>query len=265
MIFLVNAENRAQFAADLVEMHSQRKIVFVDRAGWTVPVLGDSEIDLYDREETIYLLAKAEPDGQLLASARLLPTTGPHLMSDLFVGACGDSPPRGPTVWEVSRFCTTPDLHGRGIRLALLWEIICGVMEAALLYGIDQVIFAANRALLPLALQCGWDARTLGPPLRDKDDEVTTVAARITPAGLSILRRRHGIPVPVTRLLARAPPKGLGAFGHKRPVEAAQEMAYLRDWIGNFCCYWPGSHSLAAMDATPKDTVPEPRAYYRAP
>lgn len=133
MIFLVNAENRAQFAADLRDMHWQRKIVFVDRAGWTVPVHGDYEVDRYGREETIYLLAKAQPESQVLASARLLPTTGPHLMSDLFAVACRDTPPRGPTVWEVPRFGTTPDLHGCGIRLELLWEIICGVMEAALL------------------------------------------------------------------------------------------------------------------------------------
>jgi hypothetical protein len=47
-----------------------------------------------------------------------------------------------------------PFVNGRGRRLGPLCEAICGVMEAALLYGIDQVIFAANRTLLPLALNC---------------------------------------------------------------------------------------------------------------
>src|SRR5690242_8328581 len=108
MIFIVNAENRNQFAEDIQEMHRQRKIVFVDRAGWKVPVLGNSEIDCYDRDETMYLLAKGQPEGQVLASARLLPTVGPHLMSDLFAGVCSDASPRGPAVWEISRFCTTP-------------------------------------------------------------------------------------------------------------------------------------------------------------
>ena len=239
MIFLVNAENREQFAADLRDMHRQRKIVFVDRAGWTIPVLGDAEVDCYDRDETIYLLAKGGPDGQLLASARLLPTTGPHLMSDLFAAACRETPPRGPTVWEVSRFCTTPDLHGRGMRLGLLWEVICGVMEAALLYGIDQVIFAANRALLPLALDCGWDARTLGPALRDQEDEVTAVAAKITRAGLRTIRRRHGVPTPVMRLLANAPTSGSGPLACRPPLEAAQGVPYPGGGIGHLCYDWP--------------------------
>lgn len=222
MIFVVTAENRAQFCSDLIDMHRQRKIVFVDRAGWPVPVLGDSEIDRYDGEETIYLLAKAQPDGQVLASARLLPTTGPHLMSDHFANACRDTAPRGPTVWEVSRFCTRPNLRGRGMRLGLLWEVICGVMEAALLYGVDQVVFAANRALLPLALNCGWEARTLGPSVPDGNDEITAVAARITPAGLTTLRRRHGVPVPVTRLLTNAAPSGRGPCTCSHPLPAVK-------------------------------------------
>ncbi len=202
MIFVVNAENRRQFASDLAEMHRQRKVVFVDRARWNVPVIADREIDCYDHESTMYLLAKEKPDGPLLASVRLLPTVGPHLMSDLFAAACSGSAPRGPTVWEASRFCTAPVLQSRSARLALLWEIACGVMETALVYGIDQIIFVANRALLPLALDCGWQARALGPSLRDENDEVTAAAAVVTPEGLRCARERHRVPVPVTRLHA---------------------------------------------------------------
>jgi len=239
MIFVVNSENRQQFAADLEEMHRQRKAVFVDRAGWKLEVLGESEVDCYDRHETMYLLAKGQPDGQVLASARLLPTVGPHLMGDLFAGACRDAPPRGPAVWEISRFCITPELNGRGVRLGLLWEIICGAMEAALLYGIEQVIFAANRALLPLALNCGWEARTLGPGLPDGADEITAAAAMISPAGLRAVRRRHGVPVPVTRLLASIAPQSPALFACRPPLEPAQDVPYPGGWVGHLCYDWP--------------------------
>lgn len=205
MIVVVTAENRRLFEADLMEMYRQRKIVFVDRAGWKIQVVADQEIDCYDRADTVYLLAKEGLDGPLLASVRLLPTTRPHLIGDLFPAACRDAPPRGPTVWEVSRFCTTPDLPHRGIRLALLWEIICGVMETALLYGVDRVIFAANRALLPLALTCGWEARKLGETVCDEDDEVTATTAIINAAGLRRVRLYHGISIPAIRFHASTP------------------------------------------------------------
>jgi acyl-homoserine lactone synthase len=205
MIFVVNAQNHRLFQADLVQMCRQRKTVFVDGAGWQLPVIGDMEMDAYDRGDTLYLLAKDRPEGQVLASVRLLTTTGPHLMCELFDAADRETIPRGPTVWEASRFCTAPGIRGRRRRHALLWEIICGVMETGLLYGIEEVTFAAGRALLPLALHGGWQVRVLARRLRQPDDEVTALAAAITAAGLRQVRRLHGIPVPVIRLNASAP------------------------------------------------------------
>jgi acyl-homoserine lactone synthase len=205
VVFIANAENRCLFGPDLEEMHRQRKVVFVDQAGWQIPVLADREADAYDRTDTLYLLAKDQPDGGLLASARLLTTMAPHLMSDLFAAACRDGVPRGPTIWEVSRFCTAPVIRDRAHRLKLLWEMICAVMETALVYGIDQVVFVANRALLPLTMGCGWDARTLGATLPDSRDEMTAVIAAITPAGLRRIRERFSVPAPAIRLPVRKP------------------------------------------------------------
>lgn len=202
MIVVVDGSNRRRFAVDLAAMHGQRRAVFVDRAGWRVPVVADLEIDRYDLlEDTVYLLAKEAPRGPVLASARLLATTGPHLMQDLYPPAYREVFPSGPKVWEVSRYCTAPGIGGRGRRLGFLWEVICAVMELGLSRGIDEVIFAANRALLPLALECGWDARAIGPTLSDRNDEVTAVAARITQDGLRNVRRRHGVPDPAIRHL----------------------------------------------------------------
>ena len=206
MIFLVNADNRSQFAADLAAMHRQRKIIFVDGAGWNVPVTGDREIDRYDRDDTVYLLAKDEPSGPILASVRLLPTERPHLMGELFPIACLAAIPHGPAVWEASRFCVAPGLRGGGRSHALIWETVCGVLETGLLYGIEAVVFAVNRALLRLVLHCGWEARSLGPRLGAGDQEIAAAAATITTAGLRRVRRLHRIPIPVTRLHALAPP-----------------------------------------------------------
>ena len=205
MILVVNTQNHTLFQSELVQMCRQRKAVFVDGAGWKIPVIGDMEMDAYDRRDTIYLLAKDRPDGPVLASVRLLTTTGPHLMCELFDTAARESMPRGATVWEASRFCTAPGIRGRRRRHALLWEIICGVIETGLLYGIDEVIFAASRALLPLALRCGWEARTLGRRLSDTEDEVSAVVAAITAAGLRRVRQLHGVSIPAIRFHASLP------------------------------------------------------------
>jgi acyl-homoserine lactone synthase len=201
MIFIVTAENRELFCSELNEMYRQRKQVFVDRLGWNIPVVQDMEIDRYDRDETIYLIAKAALDAPVLASVRLLPTVGPHLMSDVFPSACDGGPPCGPSIWEVSRFCIAPDVHSCRARIGLVWDIVCGVTETALRFGIEHVTFATNGALLPLVLECGWQAEPLGPTLPDGEDEITAVAAATTTDGLRNVRRRFGVPYPVTRFV----------------------------------------------------------------
>jgi len=200
MILIVNQANRRLFAAELDQMHRHRKLVFVDQLQWQVPVVAGLEVDAYDREDTIYLLAREHCRAPLLASARLLPTTGRHLMGDLFAHACGGGAPVGAQIWEASRFCASPDVSHRK-RLGLLWQVFCGVMETALLYGIEQVVFTANAALLPLALNCGWHARTLGTTFADGHDEITAIAVDINLQGLRALRQRFDIAGPVTRLI----------------------------------------------------------------
>ena len=93
----------------------------------------------------------------------------------------------------------SPAIASRRKRIELLWETACGVIETALLYGVEKVTFVANAALLPLALECGWKCARLGPTLPDGDDEITAVVASITPNGLRAVRRRLGIDAPVTR------------------------------------------------------------------
>lgn len=200
MIFIVTSANRHLFVSELDQMHRHRKLVFVDQLHWQVSDVMGRETDAYDRDDTIYLLAREHCRAPLLASARLLPTTAPHLMGDLFVHACDGAAPMGPQIWEASRFCASPEVSNRR-RLTLLWQIFCGVMETALLYGIEQIVFTANAALRPLALTCGWHARPLGSTLADGEDEITAIAVDINVHGLRTLRQRFGLAGPVTRLI----------------------------------------------------------------
>ena len=75
-------------------------------------------------------------------------------------------------------------------------------METALLYDIERITFTANTALLPLALECGWQARRLGPTLTDGRDTITAVAVDIHRSGLRALRRRFHIASPITRFVS---------------------------------------------------------------
>ena len=199
MIHIVTAENRRQFHPALMEMHRQRKSVFIDELNWALAEQAGLEIDAYDSAEAVYLIEADGARAPVRGSARLLPTTRPHLLGEVFAYLCAGSPPSGPSVWEATRFCPAPATPRGGPRRDMLGRMIAGIMETALLFGIEQVTFIANAALAPLAACAGWEVRALGPEQGVGRKRLQAFVADIDAAGLRRVRARHAIAGPLTR------------------------------------------------------------------
>lgn len=144
-------------------MFEDRKSVFVDLLKWDVPVLdGRFEIDQFDDPHATYLII-ADEEGDHLGSARLLPTTRPHILADLFAELCALPPPRGPDVLEITRFCLSRRQNAASRRRtrnrlvsALAWHALEG--------GIRTYTGVAEFVWLQQILAFGWDCRPLGIP-----------------------------------------------------------------------------------------------------
>jgi N-acyl-L-homoserine lactone synthetase len=181
-------------------MHRHRRQVFVDRFGWELPVAeGGLEIDQFDGERAVYLLALDEA-GRLTGSLRLLPSQGPHLLGDIFPYLCEAGVPRGEDVWEVSRFCTDPELADP--RLARK-QLLVGLVEYALLYGVSRFTCVTHMVGLQQLVGIGWDATPLGLPQGQGAAQVGALAIDITPETLKLLRGQAGFTSPVLRWDAR--------------------------------------------------------------
>ncbi len=200
MIFLVDEENRYLFEDDLRVMHLHRRKVFVDRLGWELTVSDDGgEYDQYDTDAARYLLIKDAAADRLLGSARLLPTSRPHLMGDHFSHLCAVGVPQGEAIWEVSRYCTDPHIADRNLRLLLLRQIFCGLVESALLFGIEALTFVVGMAIIPYCLECGWNIRPLGLPQKLGHDRIAAFRVEVTPTGLQNVRRYAAADSPLLR------------------------------------------------------------------
>lgn len=205
MIYIVSAENRRRFHHLLTEMHRQRKQVFIDQLKWRLDESAGLEIDAYDSEEAIYLIEAATPRGGISVSARLLPTDRPHLLSEQFRDLCEAPPPSGANVWEATRFCPAPDTAPGAPRRQMLGRMIAGIMETALLFGIEQATYVASAALAPMAEGAGWQARALGPARGTGRDKVQAFAAKIDAEGLRRVRQTFAIAAPLTRFAPAEP------------------------------------------------------------
>lgn len=175
-------------------MFEARKRVFVDLLGWDLPVLaGLYEVDQYDDAHARYLIL-TDTDQNHLASARILPTTGPHILGELFPELCEASVPSGPDTWEISRFCLERRLRAperRRCRDAL----VTALAHYALANGITTYTGVAEQGWLEQILAFGWQAEPLGRPNRIGTLALGALRITITPDTPRLLAA-GGIQVP---------------------------------------------------------------------
>lgn len=166
MIDVVLPETRLEHAAALMQMHHDRKKVFVDRLGWDLPSPRSwLEVDDFDNEFAIYLLARSDGTGRHEGSVRLLPTTKRHMLGSLFSRLCSGSVPVADDIWEISRLVTCPPKIA-GTSLFKLHRLLAlGLVEFALLNSIKGYTLVAEAQRVPALLSIGWPVVPLGLPI----------------------------------------------------------------------------------------------------
>ncbi|MFK7940819.1 MAG: acyl-homoserine-lactone synthase [Roseovarius sp.] len=144
MIIVVDGINKSKFTKVLDEMYMLRARVFQDRMGWDVKVRHGREMDEFDELDPAYIIS-VDDDYNVIGCARLLQTTGPHMLSDVFFDILDGEPPlRSSQIWESTRFCVDRDRLGKGsARNSVSYataELMVGIMEYARDSGIDDII-----------------------------------------------------------------------------------------------------------------------------
>jgi acyl-homoserine lactone synthase len=172
-------------------MFEDRKSVFVDLLKWDVPVLdGRFELDEFDDEHATYIIIASEA-GDHLGSARLLPTTRPHILGSLFPHLCAALPPRGPDVFEITRFCLSRRLNALARR-----ETRNQLVSALAWYALEQKISTytgvAEFSWLQQILAFGWNCRPLGVPIQLECGLLAALAIEIR-ADTPHLLRQNGV------------------------------------------------------------------------
>ncbi len=193
MLYLINRANRHLFADKLDAMFRARKEIFVDECGWAIPSDPQGrEIDPFDTDNTLYLLCCTD-EGELVGGTRMMPTTTPHMMSDVFGFLCDTKSPRGPMVWEGSRYFICKKFRKTPAVPMAHREMLCGMMETCLVYGIEQFLFVINGFHASGLIALGWDMTPLGTPKEVDGSPIMAFVVNVRPEGLQAMRRTFGI------------------------------------------------------------------------
>jgi N-acyl-L-homoserine lactone synthetase len=200
MIDLVLPENRFAYADSLMQMHHDRKRVFVDRLGWELPARGSwLEVDEFDNDHAVYLLARSASSGRHEGSVRLLPSTQPNIFASIFSSLSATGVPTGSDCWEISRLVTAPaDANGTTI-LKVHRYLALALVEFAALNGIRYFSLVTEPHRVPALLSVGWEVRPLGLPSIVMGQELQALQIVINDDTLSLMRRKCHIHSPLLR------------------------------------------------------------------
>jgi acyl homoserine lactone synthase len=166
-----NTHGRLLTADILDSMYRLRSAAFSERLGWDVRSVEGRETDRFDDLAPTYMIVRDRhrPD-EALGCWRLLPTTGPYMLRDVFPELLDDAPiPVDPRVWEISRYAVTPDAasarpgFGFGDLSLALWRRLFRFSREA---GIEAFVAVTTVAVERLVARLGLTIERFGPPRR---------------------------------------------------------------------------------------------------
>ena len=201
MIHAVSLANQHLYARHLDQMFRMRHTFYVEGHGWADLTSHDGrETDEFDDENAVYLLS-LDLLGDIAASVRLNPTTGPTLAMK-FAHWADEPIPEGAAVWDISRWIAAPQ-HRRASHPR--WpsnhqrELMIGILEFCESRAIERLVMLAELRLAERIAAYGWPLRHLGAPRAYEGGKGTAVTAEIG-VGASVLaltREKTGVTAPM--------------------------------------------------------------------
>jgi acyl homoserine lactone synthase len=186
-------------------MFRLRSAVFSDRLGWAVKSIRGREHDRFDELEPVYMIARdSSCPNRALGCWRLLPTSGPNMLRDVFPDLLGGvKMPCGPQIWEISRFAVATETQDRGpafgfseIPVAMLRRLFSFSREL----GIDAFVGVTSAAVERLTRNLGLPMRRFAPARRIGDVLSLAFHLPMDEQSEAVL----GTPAPVLPATARA-------------------------------------------------------------
>jgi N-acyl-L-homoserine lactone synthetase len=202
MIISIQTFERPQYRDVLLQMFQTRKRVFFDTLNWDVGIEGDKEVDAYDDLNPVYLVWCDRERSRHYGSVRLMPTTGPTLLHDVFGRTFPDAAAlTAPGIWEGTRMCLderalSNDYHDMpaGRAFSLLLVALC---EFALSHDIHTLISNYEPHFKRIYTRAGARLHELGRADGFGRSPVCCGAFEVSPDVLSGMRARLGLSEPV--------------------------------------------------------------------
>lgn len=192
MMHVLTTQNTDEYPELMEKVWRFRHRQFVERLGWRELHSEDGrEMDRFDTDDAVHLVVVSGDD--VVGYTRLLRTSHPHLLSDVYPEIMGDQNwPRGDAIYEWTR-CISDDRAGPFGSVQASHVLITGVLEFCLLSGIQGMIVETHPKLVSWMLETGYKVDTLNTPQVINNVPVVPVYIGATRAALERHHQMFGI------------------------------------------------------------------------
>lgn len=189
---IINSRNKHLYEREWDEFLRRRHDFFVDQKGWRPPSPDGRELDQFDSSVATYILGIE--DGRVVTSARLIPTSEPHLVSEVFPHLCelNGGPPRRADWAEWTRTFVVPEKRGTGLK-GTLTQLCCALMEYALDEGLDAIGGIQETYFVPHHKRLRWKVMPMGLAQEVAGEWCIVAYMQVDEAALASCRRILGI------------------------------------------------------------------------
>jgi len=168
MLKLIEGSYASFFPKEMDAMFRNRADTFSGRLGWEVVVKDGYERDEFDDANPLYLVSVDPDTEEYRGSLRLLPTTGPNMLRDVFPQLLDGDSIESATIWECSRICAVaargqPERNDGGVPYVLS-ELILGIGEVAVAAGLTQIAAVFDARIFRVLKAAGCNPELIGTP-----------------------------------------------------------------------------------------------------
>ena len=198
MLKLIEGSYASFFPREIDAMFRNRAETFSERLGWDVVVNNGYERDRFDDINPLYLVSVDPDTERYWGSLRLLPTTGPNMLRDVFPQLLDEGEVvESSTIWESSRICAVavegqPGRSRNGVNFVVN-ELVAGIGEVALLAGLTQIVSVFDARIFRVLKAVGCDPEIIGGPQRIGDTMAYAGLFEPDPVRLSVFRTEFGM------------------------------------------------------------------------
>jgi acyl homoserine lactone synthase len=161
-------ETSTEASRRLDAMFRLRHEVFKERLDWEVGSQSGRERDMFDDLDPVYIVC--EEGNDVLGSWRLLPTTKPYMLKDVFPELLYGMPaPEAPDVWEISRFAVSKRVVGND-SLGTIKTVTNLLLEQLFAFAarrnISRIVAVADVRFERVLKRSGLLTHRYGPPMQ---------------------------------------------------------------------------------------------------